>query len=145
MTEHEQYAEDLALYALDALTGEERARAGRAPGDVRGLPAGTRATAWRYCFAGFVGGGAEAATTGATSLIDAVAREPRTSSHSANRETLVVGAWLGWAAAAAVFIFAVSLWRENLTLRETLTSASSEAAEERPATGRTPEDRSTHS
>ena len=26
MSEHEQYAEDLALYALDALTGEDRAK-----------------------------------------------------------------------------------------------------------------------
>ena len=26
MTEHEQYAEDLALYAVDALRGEERAK-----------------------------------------------------------------------------------------------------------------------
>ena len=26
MSEHEQYAEDLALYALEALTGEDRAR-----------------------------------------------------------------------------------------------------------------------
>jgi len=26
MTEHEQYAEDLALYALDGLQGDERAK-----------------------------------------------------------------------------------------------------------------------
>jgi anti-sigma-K factor RskA len=33
--------------------------------------------------------------------------------------------WLGWAAAAAVVIFALSLWRENSALRQTLASASS--------------------
>jgi anti-sigma-K factor RskA len=36
--------------------------------------------------------------------------------------------WLGWTAAAAVVIFAVSLWRENSVLKETLASASSQAA-----------------
>src|SRR6202035_264770 len=37
--------------------------------------------------------------------------------------------WLGWAATAAVLILAASFWRENITLKETLASASSQAAE----------------
>jgi hypothetical protein len=36
---------------------------------------------------------------------------------------------LGWAAAAAVLVFALALWRENSALKETLASASSVAAE----------------
>jgi anti-sigma-K factor RskA len=35
---------------------------------------------------------------------------------------------LGWAAAAAVVVFALSLWRENLVLRQSLESASSASA-----------------
>ena len=39
------------------------------------------------------------------------------------------GECLGWAATAAVIVFAASLWKENAGLKETLASASSQAAE----------------
>ena len=61
-------------------------------------------------------------------LLDAVAREPRVPRVV---ETSSRGSWwgvLGWAATAAVVIFALSLWRENLALRQSLASESSQAA-----------------
>jgi len=36
--------------------------------------------------------------------------------------------WLGWAATAVMVVFALSLWRENSALRQTLVSASSQLA-----------------
>jgi anti-sigma-K factor RskA len=35
--------------------------------------------------------------------------------------------WLGWAATAAVIVFAASLWKENSALRQTLVSATAQA------------------
>ena len=128
MSEDEQYAEDLALYALDALRGEDRARvdehlAGCAEcrRELAQLRADTALLALSTT-------GPRPPQRSRQRLLDAVAREPRVPRIV---ETSPRRSWwgvLGWAATAAVVVFAVSLWRENSLLKETLASANSQAA-----------------
>jgi anti-sigma-K factor RskA len=128
MSEHERYAEDLALYALDALRGEERARVDEhlaecaaCRGELEQLRGDTALLALSTA-------GPRPPQRARRRLLDAVAREPRVPRIV---ETSPRRSWwgmLGWAAAAAVVIFAVSLWRENSVLKEALASASSRAA-----------------
>ncbi len=129
MTEHEQYAEDLALYALDALTGEERAKLVQHLATCASCRLELEQLRGDTALLALSAAGARPPQRARQRLIDAVAREPRTVVTRQTARRLGWRAWLGWAAAAAAFIFAFSLWRENLTLRSTLTSASSEAAE----------------
>jgi anti-sigma-K factor RskA len=128
MSEHEQYAEDLALYALDALRGKDRVRVDEHL---------TACSACRRELEQLRGDTALLAlsTTGPRPpqrarqrLLDAVAREPRVPSLVQTSTRRSWWGMLGWAAAAAVVIFAVSLWRENSVLKGALASASSQAA-----------------
>jgi anti-sigma-K factor RskA len=137
MSGHEQFAEDLALYALGALPGEER------PSLEQHL---ATCPACRLELEQLRGDGALLAlsTTGPKPprrarqrLLDAVAKETAPTLAQKARGAGAPGyveprrSWwgvLGWAAAFAVLVFALSLWRENTTLKETLASANSQAA-----------------
>lgn len=139
MSEHERYAEDLALYALDALRGEDRARLDlhlatcaacrleleRLRGDTALLALSTA--------------GARPPQRARQRLLDAVAHEESASPNLAQMpqrggtptrsSSPTWWGWLGWAATAAALLFTLSLWRENLALKQTLLSASSQAVE----------------
>src|SRR5258708_9885815 len=128
MNEHEQYVDDLALYALDALHGEERVR----------LDA--HLAAWGACrleleqlrgdtaLLALSAAGARPPQRARQRLLNAVAREPRVPRLVQTQPRRSWWGVLGWAATAAVVIFALSLWRENSTLKATLASASSQSA-----------------
>lgn len=149
MSEHEQFGEDLALYALGALEGQER---------VALQQHLTTCASCRLELEQLRGDGALLAlsTVGPKPplrarqrLLEAVAKEgnfpalaqdARKDGASASVSVEVLGSggeaprrswWgvLGWAAAFAVLVFASSLWRENSLLRQTLASATSKAAQ----------------
>jgi hypothetical protein len=129
MSAHEQYAEDLALYALDALKGEDRTKlelhlAGCASCrlELEQLRGDTALLAMSAT-------GPRPPQRARQRLLDAVAREPRlpVAAHAIPRRGW--WGWLGWAATAAVVIFAWSLWRDNSALQQSLASASSQAQE----------------
>jgi len=132
MSAHEQFDEDLALYALDALSGEERA--------VLEQHLATCASC-RLELEQLRGDGALLALStlgpkpparARQRLLDAVAAEAANSPRERARkdeELRMVGrrswwGWLGWAATAAVIVYASSLWKENLGLRQSLASVS---------------------
>lgn len=130
MSMHEQFGEDLALYALDALAGEERA-------DLEKHLA--TCTACRTELEELRGDGALLALStlgpkpparARQRLLDAVAREAAASRASNARDMGRARSWwgwLGWAATAAVIVFAASLWKENLGLRQSVASANAVA------------------
>ena len=141
MSGHEQFAEDLALYALGALAGEERASLEQHLATC---------SACRLELEQLRGDGALLAlsTTGPKPpqrarqrLLDGVAKEAAASPTLSQRarkdgaptpSVVPRRSWwgvLGWAAAFAVLVFALSLWRENDALKQTLASASSQAAQ----------------
>ena len=121
MAAHEQFADDLVLYAVDALAGGERT-------SLEKHLAGCAAC--RLELEQLRGDGALLAlsTVGPKPplrarqrLLDAVAMEaaassavPRRAEQDARRSWW---GWLGWAATAAVVVFAASLWRENTVLK----------------------------
>src|SRR5580698_7140603 len=131
MTEHEQYAEDLALYAVNALMGENRAKlAAHLAGctscrlELEQLRADTALLALSAV-------GPRPPQRARQRLLDAVAREARVPRVMQTSSRTSWWGWLGWAAAVAVVVFALSLWRENSALQHGLASMSSRAVESR--------------
>ena len=144
MSEHEQYAEDLALYALDALQGEDRARVEQHLGSCAACRLELEQLRGDTALLALSTAGARPPQRARKRLLDAMAAEASKFPTLAQRtrkdgapaydlaQTSGRRSWwgmLGWAAAAAVVIFAVSLWRENLALKQTLASSASQAAE----------------
>jgi hypothetical protein len=133
MSGHEQFAEDLALYALNALTGEERASleghlvsCGSCRIELEQLRGDGALLALSTM-------GAKPPARARQRLLDAVAKEASTLPTSRAKNTREMGhpasvprrSWwgaLGWAAAAAVIVFAASLWKENSGLKSDLAS-----------------------
>jgi anti-sigma-K factor RskA len=135
MTEHEQFADDLALHALNALEGEDRANLEKHLATC---------SACRLELEHLRGDGALLALStlgpkpplrARQRLLDAVAKEAAGSATRARDARATEQprrswwGWLGWAATAAVIVFAASLWKENSALRQSLASASAQTAQ----------------
>ncbi len=128
MNEHERYAEELALYALDALRGEERARVDEHLAECAACRRELEQLRGDTALLALSTAGPRPPQRARQRLLDAVAREARVPSVVETSPRRLWWGWLGWAATAAVVILAFSLWRENSVLKETLASASSQAA-----------------
>jgi anti-sigma-K factor RskA len=143
MSEHEQYADDLALYALDALRGEDRARVDAHLATCAACRLELEELRGDTALLALAAAGPRPPQRARKRLLDAVAREGRGADalSRTTREDVRPSrgqgggpgwwGWLGWAATAAVVVFVLSLWRENSALRQTLVSASSQAAQSR--------------
>ncbi len=128
MSEHERYAEDLALYALDALRGADRARVDEHLAACAACRLELEQLRGDTALLALSTAGPRPPQRARTRLMDAVAREPRVPRIVQTESRRSWWGMLGWAATAAVVIFALSLWRENLALRQSLESASSQSA-----------------
>jgi anti-sigma-K factor RskA len=144
MNEHEQYAEDLALYALDALRRDERANIEQHLATCAACRLELEQLRGDTALLALSAAGPRPPQRARQRLLGAIAREPRTVSlgrtdqaanHAAQeaRQERGIGlwGWVGWAVTAVLVVFAVSLWQENSALRQTLASASSQVAESR--------------
>jgi anti-sigma-K factor RskA len=133
MTPHDQFADDLALYALNVLEGDDRAALEK---HLAACPDCRRELEQLR------GDGALLAlsTTGPKPpqrarqrLLEAIAKEAAAESRarSAAESTPHKSwwGWLGWAATAAVLVLAASLWKENSTLKQTLASGRDQFAQ----------------
>jgi hypothetical protein len=126
MNQHEQYADDLALHALHALEGEDRVRLeahlAACPTCRRELEQLRGDTALLALSAT----GPRPPQRSRQRLLDAIAKESPASATTTSRRSW----WgvLGWAATAAVLIFAFSLYKENAALKSNLSAANSESA-----------------
>jgi anti-sigma-K factor RskA len=134
MNGHEQFAEDLALYALNALEGDERTDLEKHLATCNTCRAELEQLRGDGALLALSTMGPKPPARARQRLLDAVAKEAAQSPTLAQK-TRKDGAprswwgWLGWAAAAAVIVLAASLWKENLALKQTLASASSQMAE----------------
>jgi anti-sigma-K factor RskA len=127
MSEHEPYAEDLALYALDALRGDDRARVDEHLATCPACRLELKQLRGDTALLALSTSGPRPPQRARQRLLDAVAEEPRAPRMV---QTSLRRSWwgvLGWAATAAVVILALSLWQENLALRQSLASASSQS------------------
>jgi Anti-sigma-K factor rskA/Putative zinc-finger len=129
MSEHEQFVEELALYAMDALSGAERVRLENHLPTCAACRLELEQLRGDTALLALSAGGPRPPQRARQRLLDAVGREPRMAALPRAEVRNSWWGWLGWAATAAVVIFALSLWRENSTLKAGLASANSRAAE----------------
>jgi anti-sigma-K factor RskA len=142
MSEHKQYAEDLALYALDALTGEDRVKLSEHLATCASCRLELERLRGDTALLALSAAGPRPPQRARQRLLDAVAREARPqllrseakeeAKQVTNKEKIERRSWwgwLGWAATAAVVVFALSLWRENLALKEVVSTANERSAE----------------
>jgi hypothetical protein len=129
MSEHEQYAEDLALYALDALAEADRVKLEQHLASCSACRLELEQLRGDTALLALSAAGPRPPQRARQRLLDAVAREPRLAAVAQVEPRRGWWGWLGWAATAAVIVFALSLWRENSSLKEMLASASSHSAE----------------
>jgi hypothetical protein len=137
MSGHEQFAEDLALYALNALSGEERAGLEQHLATCAACKLELEQLRGDGVLLTLSTMGPRPPQRARQRLLDAVAREAPAISPTLSqtvRKDASFGrslsgrswwGWLGWAAAAAVIVFAASLWKENSVLKRDLLAASS--------------------
>lgn len=129
MSEHEQYAEDLALYALDALSEEERAKLEQHLATCAACRLELEQLRTDTALLAMSAAGPRPPQRARQRLLEAVAREPRTAPVVESSARSAWWGWLGWAATAAVIVFSLSLWKENTSLHAMLASARSSEAE----------------
>jgi anti-sigma-K factor RskA len=120
MDVHEQYAEDLALYALNALSGAERedlekhlVSCAACRRELEQLRADGALLAISVA-------GSKPPQRSRERLMGTIAREPRLPTLVSTASRPSWWAILGWAAAAAMVVFAILLWRENSALKQNL-------------------------
>src|SRR5882672_6709539 len=128
MTGHEQYADDLALYALNALQADHRARiAAHLAGcaacrlELEQLRGDTALLALSTT-------GPRPPQRARQRLLDAIAREPRVPKIVQTEPRHSWWGYLRLAATVAVTVFAFTLWKENSVLKATLSNAQSQSA-----------------
>jgi len=130
MTDHEQFADDLALYALDALTGEDRAKLEQHLATCPACKLELEQLRGDGALLALSTMGPKPPLRSRQRLLEAVTKE--TSASPTPASATPRRSWwgfLGWAATAAVIVFAASLWKENAALRQSLASSTSQAAQ----------------
>jgi len=140
MTKHEQFADDLALHALNALEGEDRVRLEKHLATCGACRLELEQLRGDGALLALSTLGPKPPVRARQRLLDAVAKEVAASPSSRANNAREIGhpsvtgrrswwGWLGWAATAAVIVFAASLWKENSVLRQSLASASAQTAQ----------------
>jgi anti-sigma-K factor RskA len=122
MSVHEQFAEDLALYALNALTGEERASIEQHLATCPACRLELEQLRVDSALLALSTAGPKPPRRSRQRLLDAIAKEPRMPVAVPARPRRSMWGVLGWAAAAAVAVFAASLWKENAGLKRDVSS-----------------------
>jgi hypothetical protein len=143
MSEHEQFVEDLALYALNALEGDGRAALEKHLATCNSCRLELEQLRGDGALLALSTTGPKPPARARQRLLDAVAKEAAASSTLSRRSLEIPRkdgvpiphtsrhwwGWLGWAATAAVIVFAASLWEENAGLKQSLASASTVVAQ----------------
>ena len=126
MNDHEQFADDLALYALNALSGEERANLEKHLATCSSCKLELEQLRGDGALLALSTLGPKPPLRSRQRLLDAVAKDVPTT--AAPRRSW----WgvLGWAATAAVIVFAASLWKENAALKENISTLRSLASQQ---------------
>lgn len=122
MSVHEQFAEDLALYALNALTGEDRANLEQHMATCPACRVELEQLRADSALLALSTAGPKPPQRARKRLLDAIAKEPRVPMAVPARPRRSMWGALGWAAAAAVVVFAASLWKENAALKRDVSS-----------------------
>ena len=128
MNAHEQFAEDLALYALGTLSGDERAAFEQHLETCAECPRELEATRGDLALVAMSTSGPRPPARSRERLMSAIAKEPRLAPAPRAIETKPVRrpfSWFGafgWAAAVALALVVIGLMRQNSSLERDLAS-----------------------
>lgn len=128
MTVHEQFADDLALYALGALSGEEKISLEKHLQECASCRRELEQLRGDAALLALSTSGPRPPARSKTRLMDAIGKEPRT---QPVRSRLNWWAILGWTAAAVMLVFVVGVTRHNKRLSSTIAELSSMVEKER--------------
>jgi anti-sigma-K factor RskA len=126
MTGHEQYADDLALYALGTLHGEERANLEKHLDGCSGCRQELEALRGDTALLGMSTGGPKPPQRSRQRLLNAIAKEPRLpAALPAQTRRINLWALFGWAAAVGMLVVVIQLRRQNASLQQAVNSLGS--------------------
>jgi anti-sigma-K factor RskA len=127
MSIHEQFAEDLALYALGGLQGEERVALEKHLDGCAGCRRELEQLRGDMALMALSTAGPVPPRRARQRLIEAVAREPRRDAVSAKRGWWIV---VPWVAAGALAVGLIALWLQNSDLQRQMAGLQSQAAQQ---------------
>ena len=115
MSVHEQFAEDLALYALGALDGEAKVSIEKHVQECAPCRRELEQLRGDTALFALSSAGPRPPERAKARLMDAIAQEPRSKKKKSGPSWWGV---LGWVATAAIAIFAAMLWQQNAQLKK---------------------------
>jgi anti-sigma-K factor RskA len=130
MTVHEQYAEDLALYALSALSGEEKLALEKHLQECASCRRELEHLRGDAALLALSTSGPRPPARSKSRLVDAIGKVPRT---QPVRSRLNWWAIFGWATAAVMLVFVIGVTRHNRRLSSTVAELSGMVERERMA------------
>ncbi len=125
MSLHEQYGEDLALHALDALEGDARANLEKHLEGCSSCRQELEQLRGDSALLGMSTAGPKPPQRSRQRLLEAIAREPRRVSAAQRRPGFNWWAALGWAAAVGMLLVVIQLRRQNAGLQESVSQLGS--------------------
>jgi len=134
MSRHEQFGEDLALYAVNALEGEDRGRLEQHLASCAECRLELEQLRGDGALLALSTAGPKPPARARARLLDAIARESTVAAQAKTaRESMPASkrtwGWLGWVAAAATVVLAVLLWNENAALKQSLAAMSEQSSQ----------------
>ena len=132
MSGHEQYGEDLALYALNALAGDDRAKLEQHLASCSECRLELEQLRGDGALLTLSTLGPKPPARSRQRLLDDVAKESaqvvrQTTMQQTSHPRVAWPRLLGWIAAAAMSVFVVLLWKENTVLRQSLAVVSDQS------------------
>jgi anti-sigma-K factor RskA len=136
MSGHEQFGEDLVLYALNVLEGEDRAKLEKHLASCRDCRLELEQLRGDGALLALSTSGPKPPARARGRLLETIATESKipTSRATGAREMghpKLRWAWFGWAAVAAMVVLAAFLWNENSALKQMLAAKNEESAQAR--------------
>ncbi len=118
MKTHEQFADDLTLYALGELAGGDRQEFEEHLHTCAACRRELQALGGDLGLLGLSSSGPQPPARSKERLMQAIAAEPRRSPASAPVAVPQRRSWLAWVTAVALFIVAIGMWRSNQHLND---------------------------
>ncbi len=120
MSVHEQFAEDLALYALGCLEGDEKAPLEKHLEECASCRRELEQLRGDAALLALSASGPRPPARAQARLMDAIAKEPRGASSPSQDLSVRWWAVWGWAAAVAMIVVVAAVWNQNAKLKSSV-------------------------
>lgn len=126
MTAHDQFADDLALYVLNVLEGEDRAALEQHLASCHDCRRELEQLRGDTALLALSTTGPKPPTRSRKRLLEAIAKEPARARETGSPARLRLWGWLGWGLAAASLVVTAMLWNLNSALRQSLAAVTTQ-------------------